>query len=174
MSTQPTLALDVAVRPKGYIAADARLSDDGVYRYSLTRQWTDAPHWRLVVIGLNPSTADAMQDDPTIRRCVGFAKRDRCGGLVMLNLYALRSTKPAAIWQHPDPVGPENDAEIERLVGMGDVVLAAWGANARDASRVEGVLRLLPPVLCLGWTKHGHPRHPLYVERSTPMRLWRR
>jgi hypothetical protein len=175
MSIQSTLALDVAVRPPpGYIAARARLSDDGVYRYSLTRRWTNAAHRRLVVIGLNPSTADAAQDDPTIRRCVGFAKRERCGGLVMLNLYALRSTKPAAIWQHPDPVGPENDSEIVRLVGSGDVVLAAWGANARDANRVESVLRLLPPVLCLGTTKHGHPRHPLYVERSTPMQLWRR
>jgi hypothetical protein len=124
------------------------------------------------VVGLNPSTADAMQDDPTIRRCVGFAKRERCGGLVMLNLYGLRSTKPGALWSHPDPIGPENDATIERLIHPGDVLLAAWGSNARDPDRVASVARLLPPLLCLGTTKHGHPRHPLYVERSTPMQLW--
>jgi hypothetical protein len=157
-----------------YVALGASLSADGAYRYALTRRWDVLSSRCLVVVGLNPSTADAHTDDPTIRRCVAFAKREGCGQLLMLNLYALRSTDPAALWSHPNPIGPGNDSHIKRLTGPSDLVLAAWGSNARDADRASAVLALLPPVVCLGTTKDGHPRHPLYVRGDTPLVPWRR
>ena len=152
-----------------YDLTTAVISDDGIYRYLLTRRWAWGGR-TLVVIGLNPSTADADQDDPTIRRCVAFAKREQCGGLVMLNLYGLRSRAPAALRTHPDPVGPENDIEINRSVHAGDLVLAAWGSGAFDVARVRAVCEIVGPMHCLGFTKFGHhPRHPLYVTASAPL-----
>ena len=101
------------------------------YRYALERRWD---HMRpyLVMVMLNPSTADAVRDDPTIRRCVGFAKKARAGGLLVLNLFAYRATDPRELREAADPVGPENDEIIKRhLDGMslyeGTKVVAAWG-----------------------------------------------
>jgi len=146
-----------------YLHASAIISPVGVYRYTLLRRWRQRPDRTFVVVGLNPSTADATTDDPTIRRCVSFAKREGCGALVMLNLYGLRSTDPAALWSHPDPIGPDNDKHIRALIAPRDLVVAAWGANARDPDRVAAVLGMIGPCFCLGTTKDGHPRHPLYV-----------
>lgn len=109
------------------IKSDALLSTCGLYRYWLSRTWGDTPP--LVVIGLNPSTADAMQDDPTIRRCIGFARREGCGGLMMLNLFAFRATDPAMLYTTQARVGPLNDYMLHRLAT--GKVLAAWGAQSR-------------------------------------------
>lgn len=147
-------------------AKAARISDCGLYRYGLVRRWSDEPALRFVM--LNPSTADAKLDDPTIRRCIGFAKREGYGALIVLNLYAYRATDPKALLSCGDPVGPGNDnmlrAHLRSSVGVGRPVIAAWGANAK-ADRVGQVLDLCPGVdwRCLGTTKDGHPRHPLYV-----------
>jgi len=117
----------------------ADLSPDGFYRYSLGRRWTPGEKL-LVVIGLNPSTADATQDDPTIRRCVGFAKRWGFGGLLMLNLFAYRATDPeelrGAIARGLDPVGPLNDA---KLLGFTDgcPALVAWGSHPAEGRRED-------------------------------------
>lgn len=149
---------------------------DGDYRYWLRRTWqADTEH--LPIIMLNPSTADADADDPTIRRCVAFAKRQGYGGLFVANLYALRSTDPAQLWLHPDPVGPRNDEELAMLFDGARLwdrtVLCAWGANARP-ERVARVRELAAGVelLALGTTKAGAPRHPLYVRGDTPMEAW--
>src|SRR5262249_14212908 len=90
----------------------AVISDCGRYRYSLTRRWGDAAEPRALFVMLNPSTADAEQDDPTIRRCIGFAKAWGMGSLEVVNLYALRATDPAALLSAPDPIGPKNDTMI--------------------------------------------------------------
>src|SRR5690606_18576726 len=99
---------------RGTMNGTARFSPCGQYRYLLTRP-IPAPFWKpdageAVFVMLNPSTADASEDDPTIRRCIGFAKEWGCTGLTVANLYALRSTDPKGLWKHRDPVGPENDA----------------------------------------------------------------
>lgn len=157
----------------------ATLSDCGAYRYDLTRRWAPGPTALFVM--LNPSTADADLDDPTIRRCVSFADREGCGKLAVVNLYALRSSKPAALLEHPDPVGPRNAATIRRwLAGPGtQLVVAAWGAFCTSpAARRSGVARLHVEqlaadagrnLLCLGHTKAGAPRHPLYVRGDQPL-----
>lgn len=147
----------------------AVLSPCGKYRYLLTREW-DPNLPPLVVCMLNPSTADAVVNDPTIRRLIAFARREGRGGLQVVNLYALRSPDPIALYGHPDPVGPGNDRHIAEAVrGAGDV-LVAWGANpGPQAARVAHVLGMIGRPVCLGTTKDGHPRHPLYVRGAEPI-----
>jgi hypothetical protein len=144
------------------------------YRYALTRRWdTDLP--MAMFLMLNPSTADAFRLDPTIRRCIGFARAWHAGGLLILNLFGLRSTDPQVLRSAPDPIGPDNDraiawwfsADAEPL----EPVIVAWGADAVIGDRAAAVLRLLAArhvrPQCLGTTQEGHPRHPLYVAAST-------
>lgn len=147
--------------------SSAVLSADGQYRYELTRRWDNSTS-TLTFVMLNPSTADASIDDPTIRRCIGFAQSAGFGGLRVLNLYAFRATQPKDMFRAIDPVGPENDSYISGLFA-GSTVIAAWGANARP-DRVRQVRRLLANqrILCLGVTKDGHPKHPLYVPAAQP------
>jgi len=152
----------------------AVITNCGEYRYALTRSAigcivTSPP---AVFIMLNPSTADATIDDPTIRRCRGFAKLWGCNGIVVVNLYALRSTKPEALWNHPNPIGPENDEWIRRYAFESSVVVCAWGVNAK-IDRAESVAKMLIDagiqLMCLGKTTTGAPRHPLYVKGDQPL-----
>lgn len=133
-----------------------------MYRYSLSRIWDESLP-PLTVIGLNPSTADETEDDPTIRRCVGYAKAWGLGGLIMLNLFAYRATNPQEMKAAPDPIGPDNDAFLR--VGADGVFLAAWGAHGAFRGRGDSVRRLLwnRPLYCLGVTHKGEPKHPLYL-----------
>lgn len=150
----------------------ATTSYDGRYRYLLGRSWGHGP--RMLWVLANPSTADALDDDPTVRRCVGFATRHGYGGLLVVNLWAWRATDPRELARVADPVGRENDAFIAHATraSSGPVVLG-WGARG-ERSRVDAVLALLGdrPVRCLGVTRSGHPRHPLYVSRTTRLRPW--
>lgn len=139
----------------------------GQYRYSLTRVW-DAARPTMTFVLLNPSTADATQLDPTLRRCVGFANREGFGRMLVLNLYAFRATDPRAMKAAPDPVGPDNDRVLASATGT---VVAGWGTNAHP-DRVTDVLKLLPKLHALGVTMGGHPRHPLYVPASAPLIEW--
>lgn len=145
---------------------DAFLSPDGVYRWWLRRYWSTAP--LLAIVGLNPSTADATKDDPTIRRCVSFARAWGHGGIEMLNLYAFRSTDPRGLLTAPDPVGPGNDDCLD-IKTKGRRVLCAWGAGGGNRARVvtNNLRALGRELVCLGLTKEGHPRHPLYVRGDT-------
>lgn len=153
------------------VFSDACLSPDRVYRYWLSRVWDESlPH--LTVIGLNPSTADETVDDPTIRRCLGYAKSWGLGGLTMLNLFAYRATDPREMKAASDPVGPDNDAFL-RLYTEG-VILAAWGAHGAYRGRGDEVRRILSnrPLHCLGVTNAGQPKHPLYLRADLePKRL---
>lgn len=149
----------------------AWLSPCGAYRFVLWRMWAKGP--RLNFVMLNPSTADAEVDDPTIRRCVGFAKREGYAGLYVTNLYALRATDPREIARHPSPEGFANDLEIQLYAALCERVVVAWGA--RGGARGPTVVRILVDVvgadnvLCLGTTKQGEPRHPLYVRGDAPL-----
>lgn len=158
--------------PGASMLRGAQLSDCRRYRYTLTRDWGTGPAATFIM--LNPSTADATVDDPTIRRCVGFAHAWGCGRLIVGNLYALRATDPQALWNAVDPVGPDNDATLTRLLAQADgPLVAAWGGNAR-ADRVEALLALpgAERLACLGVTKAGAPRHPLYLPATAPLQPW--
>lgn len=155
----------------------ADLSADGMYRYSLTRRWSPVPVPQFDLwIMLNPSTADAEQDDPTIRRCIAFSRSWGADGLRVVNLFALRSTDPALLSRHPDPVGPDNDATLRSMAHvtrqLGGRVVCAWGAHPMAAERARTVRRLIGAAVCLGTTKAGAPRHPLYVRADTTPTPW--
>jgi hypothetical protein len=142
------------------------------WRYSLTRE--PAPQTgegTVVFIGLNPSTADESRDDPTIRRCIGFARRWGFARLEVLNLFAFRATKPTALLDADDPVGPKNDSTIATVLRAADLVVCAWGAFPND-ERSAHVLQLVAVPHCLGVTKNGSPRHPLYVRASADPLPW--
>jgi hypothetical protein len=140
------------------------------YRYSLAREW-DRGTPPLTFVMLNPSTADATLDDPTIGRCIGFAKDRGYGAVRVLNLFAFRATDPGEMMAAPDPVGPDNDQHIrEAFVSAAEAgapVIAAWGVNGVHGGRDATVRALATEcgvtLMCLGTTKDGHPRHPLYV-----------
>lgn len=134
------------------------------YRYSLSRRWSDRP--LCTFIGLNPSTADENLDDPTIRRCIGFAKAWDCGGLMMLNLFAFRSTDPKALGTVADPIGKENDDVLFNWGRNGGPAIAAWGVGGAILDRGKKVAEMLVMLKCLGTTADGHPRHPLYLRRD--------
>lgn len=139
------------------------------YRYALWREWTDllgsAETGYVMFVGLNPSTADETNDDPTITRCINFARSWGYSGLCMTNLFAFRATLPADMIAHPDPVGPENDARLIQYAKNARLVVAAWGAHGAHLGRDAAVRRLLPNLHYLRLTRDGHPGHPLYLPR---------
>src|SRR3989449_11540410 len=120
-------------QPLPPMRTDACFSRCGTYRYALWRRWAAGP--QVLFVMLNPSTADAQRDDPTIRRCIGFARRWGCGGIEVVNLFALRATDPRRLRYTRDPVGPENVAHLARAAGRASLVGAAWGADPAARSR---------------------------------------
>ena len=141
----------------------AVISDCTKYRYLLERDKGVNP---LVFVMLNPSTADAETDDPTIRRCRRFAADNGYTGIVVVNLYAYRATRPKDLFLATDPIGPINDQYIS-AAAMANDVCCAWGANGDPvrAAEVVGIIRAAGcNPKCLGITKGGSPRHPLYVK----------
>jgi hypothetical protein len=143
-----------------------------------TRTW-EPEVWRLAFIMLNPSTADAEVDDPTVVRCEGFARRFGYGGITVMNLYAYRATKPGDMFRAHDPVGPENDDYLRRMLvsrmDAGVDTIAAWGAHAK-ADRVADVMAMpgASRLTCLGRTKSGQPRHPLMLRKDTALEPYAR
>ncbi|GAB4384229.1 MAG: DUF1643 domain-containing protein [Phycisphaerales bacterium] len=138
------------------------------YRYTLHRRWSPGPR-RACFCLLNPSTADAHRNDPTVRRCIGFAQDWGFDALEVVNIFALRSTDPAALIRCDDPVGPGNDRAIVRAARRAEICVLGWGAHGQLLDRGRRVLELLRPYaepLCLGLTAAGQPRHPLYLPRS--------
>jgi hypothetical protein len=138
------------------------------YRYTLWRRW-DAGKPYCQFVGLNPSTADETHDDPTVRRCIDFAKRWGYGALCMTNLFAFRATDPEVMKAAEEPVGLMNDAWLKDVAARAGVVVAAWGVHGDHLDRARRALPLLGQVRCLGLTKEGHPRHPLYVRADTEL-----
>ena len=158
-----------------FLERDAVISDCGKYRYLLRRTW-DAHRPRALYVMLNPSTADADIDDATIRSCIRLAKGLGYGSFEVVNLFAFRATDPANLEKADEPVGPSNDASIERAVGRCDLAICAWGAHPmadRRANRVREMIRLhRPAVFCFGKTKAGAPKHPLYIKSGTPLETY--
>jgi hypothetical protein len=169
--------------PGADLITDATVSADGRYRYRLRRCW--GPGTLLPFVMLNPSTADARADDPTIRRCVGFARAHGFDGVTVVNLFAYRATKPADLWAAAadgvDIVGSGNDDLLldvfDHAARRGTPVVAAWGAGA-PAARAADVAAYAATWSAdvlhhLGLTATGAPRHPLYVKADTPLTPWR-
>lgn len=145
----------------------ALLSPDKRYRYNLTRIW-DENKYQVCFVGLNPSTADAKIDDPTIRRCMAFARLWEYGGIIIVNLFAFRSTDPNVLHKIDDPVGPENDYHISMASRALTTVftVCCWGGNPVALERIEKAARLIRDPRGLGFTKNGQPRHPLYLKAN--------
>ncbi|MCL5098512.1 MAG: DUF1643 domain-containing protein [Candidatus Omnitrophica bacterium] len=138
------------------------------WRYELWRRWGSDPY--CMFIGLNPSTADEVNDDPTVRRCIRFARQWGYGALCMTNIFAWRATDPADMKAVPDPVGPGNDAALKRGAAGAGIVIAAWGNHGSHLGRDKEVLAMLSNLHCLKHTKTGAPGHPLYLRATTTPR----
>lgn len=144
----------------------AIISPCGKYRHKLSRHVSDdLPHNNLLFIMLNPSTADASLDDPTIRKCRGFAERFGFSFIDVVNLFDYRATDPRELRKVPVPSSPRNLDVILETASSCEMVICAWGTNGSYKAQNDVVLRMLSgvPLKALGVTKHGHPRHPLYV-----------
>lgn len=152
----------------------ATFSDCKLYRYKLWRIWGEQP--TAVFIMLNPSTADEVDNDPTVERCERRARAMGYGGLRVVNIFALRSTDPRTLYSHKDPIGRENDRAILDAVKDAGIIVCAWGGHGNLLQRGAKVLRLL---LSSGITPHylklnkdGTPTHPLYVGYVEKPRAW--
>jgi hypothetical protein len=145
------------------IIRNAEFSPCRTWRYALRRiRAPEAPS--VMFVGLNPSTADEIRDDPTARKCIRFAESWDYGGIILANLFAYRATDPRELKVVSDPVGPDNDHWLTRLAGEATIVIAAWGVYGGFIRRDSVVMDLLGDVRCLGLTKDGKPRHPLYLK----------
>lgn len=156
--------------------SDAVFSEDRRFRYALVRRW-NIGRSLVAFIGLNPSTADEVVNDPTVRRCIGFAESWGYGGLVMLNAFAFRATDPRDLKADAAPVGPGNDEAIVRYSARASLVVAAWGVHGAFLNRDSRIRRLFEevgiPLHVLGLTKGGFPKHPLYLPKNLTPQLWR-
>jgi hypothetical protein len=169
-----TLTLDLHLGHLLHHASAAQFSADRLYRYTLTRRWGTGP--ALMFVSLNPSVADEHHNDPTTRRDERFARGFGYDAVTLLNLYAGCATNPKDLALMADPVGPDNDAHLDRAAAEHDVIVFAWGAHA-DPVRARAVATRLwritrttgGTVAVLGWTAEGQPRHPLYLRADTPL-----
>lgn len=175
-STHGTSPSDLIVRTQSTlfgVESGAILDQSERYRYRLWREWNGALPTLLFVM-LNPSTADELAEDNTLRRCLGFARQWGYGRVEIVNLFAFRATDPARLVSASDPVGPENDAQIRAACATAQRVVAAWGAHPITKRRTEQVAALIGPQIdCLGVTRQGCPRHPLYVRADAPLMRFR-
>lgn len=156
-----------------YLVMDANISECGQYRYWLARRLSMGER-AIAFVGVNPSTADASTDDPTIRKCVGFAQRWGFDWLYMLNLCAYRSTDVKALKRGDiDPIGPANWDALTAIMGKCEVVVAAWGRSTKlpNATARTYAQRILTrgETRCLGQNDDGSPKHPLYIPYEQPL-----
>lgn len=155
----------------------AIISPNGQYRYTLTRPISQAVRWvrPMLFIMLNPSTADATLDDPTIRRCRWFASREGCTKLTVVNLFAYRATDPGKLITAADPIGPDNLYHLGQQIEAHKlgIVVAAWGSHpAKSRFHLNDYFLDRGPIWCLGKTKNGDPKHPLYLKKDTPLEIF--
>ncbi len=140
------------------------------YRYVLTRQWEEVSENRAVFIGLNPSTATEYQNDPTVARCIKYAKTWGHDSMTMLNAFAFRSTDPKGLKSVEDPVGSANDRYILKQCRDASQIILCWGTHAEYLDRGLKLLEKLSgrsfELNCLKITKNGHPSHPLYLKKD--------
>lgn len=153
------------------IQSEATFSPCRTWRYSLFRRWSNGGDYAMF-IGLNPSTADETQDDPTVRRCIRYAQSWGYNALYMTNIFAFRATDPKAMKRFDDPIGPDNDETLIRLAAHAGIVIAAWGVHGEHMGRGNAVRRFLHRMHVLKLTNGGHPRHPLYLKADLKPQRW--
>jgi hypothetical protein len=174
-----------------YTAGFGPLGTEDPYRYTLGRDWTDeldlfslaSPNALAAQVALflmlNPSTADAFKNDPTVAKCIRVARRLGYGGIEVRNIFAIRGTDPAILKQVADPIGPENDQAIlscatDPATGL---IVAAWGSHGIYKNRASQVVRILQavhkPIYCFAVTKQHQPVHPLYQREDQELMVWR-
>jgi hypothetical protein len=145
------------------------------YRYALTRTW-DAGGKRVLFVMLNPSKATEVQNDPTVERCERRARALGFGAFQVTNIFAWRDTDPFQMRKAKDPIGPDNDAAILAGVAWADQVIAAWGTHGAHLDRGPQMATMLQgagkPLYTLGLSKHGHPKHPLYISYNQQPIVW--
>ena len=160
----------------GGVVRNAALSPCGKYRWALSRWWAPGP--TALFIMLNPSTADAERDDPTLRRCIGFARAWGCGSLFVGNLFSYRATDPRELRRCAAPVGSKTDDVLEWMAQQASIIVAGWGGNGSLMGRSGVVLRMFRELErdlhCLGVNRNGTPKHPLYLPGDSRPRIWRR
>ena len=154
---------------------DAVISDCGQYRYLLRRAW-DHKAIRALFVMLNPSTADAEVDDATIRSCIRLCKSWGYGSFEVVNLFGFRATDPKDLAKAEEPIGPENDGIAKNAINRCDVAICAWGAHKMAVPRARDMFDMIqiyrPAAFCLGTTKSGAPKHPLYIKTGTALESW--
>ena len=148
-----------------YVSLDAQFSSCRNYRYSLRRTWLSG-RGRVLFIGLNPSTADHQKDDPTIRKCVSYAKSWGFNSMEMVNLFAFRATYPADLKAATEPIGHLNDKWIKTAQERNDKIIACWGCLTKFGERAADVLRYLTDPYCLKLNQNLDPAHPLYLKAN--------
>lgn len=162
-----------AVSPK--TVNSAVFSDDRLYRYELWRTWEDGRPF-CMFIGLNPSTADETKDDPTIRKCIGFAKQWGYGALCMTNLFAWRDTDPKKMRRAKNPVGEQNQHHLLKRASQAGIVIAAWGKHGshrfQDMTTLAWLAGIGVQLHCLRKNNDGSPQHPLYIPYSEQPKPW--
>ncbi|NYS25981.1 DUF1643 domain-containing protein [Rhodobacteraceae bacterium 2376] len=160
---------------KGDAPSSAIYSPCEQYRYALTRIWDSAGD-KVLFVMLNPSTATEVQNDPTVERCERRARTLGFGAFRVCNIFAFRATDPKVMRTAPDPIGPDNDAAIAEGAAWADRIICAWGTHGAFLQRGAAVERLLrataQPLFHLGLSKHGHPKHPLYIGYAQQPRHW--
>ena len=146
-----------------FVESGAEFSKYRDYRYSLWRFWEKDKGYAAFVC-LNPSTADEYKNDPTVTRCINYARAWGYGGMIMLNLFAYRSTHPKNLYIIGDPIGPDNDLHLRSASSKAMVTIAAWGIHGKYLNRDKAVMKILTNPKCLAITKDGFPGHPLYLK----------
>ena len=141
----------------------AVFSDCRKFRYALWRMW-DEDKPLVMIIGLNPSTADETGNDPTITRCINFARSWGFGGVCVTNLFGFRATSPTQLKAHHDPIGKENDAWVHEMAKEAAIKVAAWGNHGKFLNRSLEILPSLDQLHCIKMNKSGEPAHPLYLK----------
>jgi hypothetical protein len=152
---------------------DAHISPDSVYRYWLKIVWNDELP-RIAFVLLNPSKADHRLDDPTAKRVVAFAQREGFGGVLIYNLFAFRATDPRELKTASDPEGPSNLPTLNAMPDMVSKIVVGWGAGVKEHPARKRFLDYMAheKLWCLGTTKTGEPRHPLYLRGDAPLVRW--
>lgn len=164
------------------LSRSAVISDCGLYRYRLERDLGRFGNTTLAFIMVNPSTADASVDDATIRKCIGFCERNGFGRMIVGNKFAFRATEVKRLRSTPDPIGPENDAHLGRIMNDADMIAVAWGPLTKLPDRLRTRWRTITAIAktlgktlhCFGTAQDGHPRHPLMLAYDTPLTEWKR
>jgi len=152
---------------------ECTFSGDRLHRYVLIHQLDELiPSDKLLFwIGLNPSTADEVKLDNTLRRVRGFTAREGYGGFIMGNIFGFRATDPKEMYAAKDPVGPDNDKWLLEMAKRSGKVVVAWGSHGASMNRGLAVCKLLKDfdLVCLATNADGTPKHPLYLRKDLPL-----